>query len=384
MAGPSPLPLGQVPPSSQFQQLRGSNAPLNPSTSYGQGHPQFQQAPQVGPFIPNSSYQQPIVSAGNIPLATTPTGGSNPQSGWNQPGGIYAPGGAQNISNISFAGGFNPSQQSGYATLYTNQPGGYNQYTSQLGSNPQQEMYQLPNQFYTGMPQGGSGLYGTQYPYPQNTQNSFAPTKLPFLGTPELLDLSKLMNNPIQHHPAWPLVPVKIPTDIPKFDGKTGQDPTNHIATYHLWCVSNSFLDDSIKLRLFPRTLTGNAAKWFIELPSVAFFDFQSLAIAFLTHFQLPIHYEMGTELLTSLWQNIATHISDHIHEWRRRQRLVKGPIPDALLADWFTKSLLPKISCGVAMSGAVTEEDVIRHAQHLDLIYSQSDTLYDIIPNAP
>ena len=35
-------------------------------------------------------------------------------------------------------------------------------------------------------------------------------------------------------------------------------------------------------------------------------------------------------------------------------------------------------------MSGEVTEEDVIRRAQHLDLIYSQSGTLYDIIPNVP
>ena len=35
-------------------------------------------------------------------------------------------------------------------------------------------------------------------------------------------------------------------------------------------------------------------------------------------------------------------------------------------------------------MSGAFTEEDVIRHAQHLDLIYSQSSPLYDIIPQAP
>ena len=34
-------------------------------------------------------------------------------------------------------------------------------------------------------------------------------------------------------------------------------------------------------------------------------------------------------------------------------------------------------------MSGAVIEEDAIRHAQHLDLIYSQSDTLYNIIPQA-
>ena len=151
--------------------------------------------------------------------------------------------------------------------------------------------------------------------------------------------------------------------DIPKFNEKIGEDPANHITTYHLWCISNSFLDDSIKLRLFPRTLTDNATKWFIELSSASFFDFQSLAIMFLTHFQLPIRYETGTELLTSLWQNTATHISDHIHDWRRHRRLVKAPIPDALLADWFTKSLLPKILCDVAMSGVVTEEDVIRHA---------------------
>ena len=162
-------------------------------------------------------------------------------------------------------------------------------------------MYQQSNQFYTGMPQGGSGMYSTQYPYTQNTQNSFAPTKLPFLATLELPDLSKLTNDPIRHHPAWPPVPVKIPTDIPKFDGKTGEDPANHITTYHLWCVSNSFLDDSFRLWLFPQTLTGNVAKWFIELSSTSFFNFQSLVIAFLPHFQLPIQYEMGTELLTSL-----------------------------------------------------------------------------------
>ena len=145
------------------------------------------------------------------------------------------------------------------------------------------------------------GLYGNQYPYNQNTQNPFAPTKLLFLETLELPDLSKLTNDPIRHHFTWPPVLVNIPTDIPKFDGKTGADLTNHITTYHLWCVSNSFLDDSIKLQLFPRTLTGNATKWFIELPSASFFDFQSLAITFFTHFQLPIRYETGIELLTSL-----------------------------------------------------------------------------------
>ena len=79
--------------------------------------------------------------------------------------------------------------------------------------------------------------------------------------------------------------------------------------------------------------------------------------MAFLTHFQLPIWYEIGTDLLTSLQQNTSTHISDHIHEWRRRHRLIKAPIPTLLLADWFTKSLLPPIARDVAMEGDVTEE---------------------------
>ena len=58
--------------------------------------------------------------------------------------------------------------------------------------------------------------------------------------------------------------------------------------------------------------------------------------------------------------------------------------ILDQLLADWFTKSLLPPIARDVAMGGAVTEEQAISQAQYLDLVYSQSGTLYDLIPQAP
>ena len=99
--------------------------------------------------------------------------------------------------------------------------------------------------------------------------------------------------------------------------------------------------------------------------------DFGSLATVFLTHFQLPIRYEIGTDLLTSLWHNTSTHIFDHIHEWRRQRRLIKAPIPDQLLADWFTKSLFPPIARDVAMGSAVTEEQDISRAQYLDLVYS-------------
>ena len=143
-------------------------------------------------------------------------------------------------------------------------------------------------------------------------------------------------------------------------------------------------VDDSVQLRLFPRTLTGNTAKWYIELTRTTINTFGALATEFLKNFQLPIRFETGTELLTSLHQDTTTHISDHIHEWRRRRRLVKVPILDHLLANWFCKYLLPHISKDIGLSGAVIEDQCIRRAQHLDLIYSQSSTLYDFLPNAP
>jgi hypothetical protein len=61
---------------------------------------------------------------------------------------------------------------------------------------------------------------------------------------------------------------------------------------------------------------------------------------------------------------------------------MIKVIIPDILLAEWFTKSLLPLITRDVAMGGAIIEEETITQAQYLDLVYSQSGTLYDLLLN--
>ena len=126
------------------------------------------------------------------------------------------------------------------------------------------------------------------------------------------------MNYPISHDPAWLVVPNKILSDIPKFEGKAGEDPSEHVTTFHLWCSSNSLHDDSIRLRLFQCTLTGPAMKWYIELLRGAFVLFDDLAMNFLNHFKLPVHYDIGTELLSTFQQEKATHISNHIQEWNR------------------------------------------------------------------
>ena len=58
--------------------------------------------------------------------------------------------------------------------------------------------------------------------------------------------------------------------------------------------------------------------------------------------------------------------------------------IPDQILAEWFVKSLLPKIIEDVAKASVVTEEQVIAQAQYLDLVYTQSGTLHEKIPYLP
>jgi hypothetical protein len=61
---------------------------------------------------------------------------------------------------------------------------------------------------------------------------------------------------------------------------------------------------------------------------------------------------------------------------------LIKTIIPDQLLAECFTKSLLPLITHDVSMGGAVTEEETIARAQYLYLVYSQFGTLYEFLLN--
>jgi len=79
-----------------------------------------------------------------------------------------------------------------------------------------------------------------------------------------------------------------------------------------------------------------------------------------LTHLQLLIHYETRIEILTSLHHHTTIHIYDHIHEWRRRLRLIRDEIPYQFLADWFVKSLFPNNTKDVAMPGDLIEEQVI------------------------
>ena len=96
--------------------------------------------------------------------------------------------------------------------------------------------------------------------------------------------------------------------------------PRNSLRIFHLWYSLNNIVDDTIRLRLFQRTLIGIVTKWYVEQPSATHGTFSALITAFLTYFQLPIHRDSGMKLLTHFRQTPTVHISDHLHKWRRRR----------------------------------------------------------------
>jgi hypothetical protein len=148
--------------------------------------------------------------------------------------------------------------------------------------------------------------------------NPLPPPHIPFLDSLNIPNLNKLTNDPIFHNPTWPTMSTKLPSDIPKFEGKPREYPANHIMTFHLWCSSNNIMVNSIRLRLFQRTLIGPSTKWYVEEKFGSHMTFESLAKAFLTFFQLPLCHENGLKLLSKFKQTSSMHIVDHIHEWRQ------------------------------------------------------------------
>jgi len=124
--------------------------------------------------------------------------------------------------------------------------------------------------------------------------------------------------------------------------------------------------------------------KWYIELDRSRYSTFGKLEMVILNHFQLPVRYNVDTELLSYFEKTKDDHISNHILEWRHRKSLIKVLVPLAFLLEWFLNYLVPQLSKDIATSGVFSEEEAIMRAQQLELIYSQSGLLYKVFPDAP
>jgi hypothetical protein len=368
-AGSSNAPLqgqlGAIPaPFNSFPYAGGHISPSSPSlgclhqqsagqpthtSSFGVGSQgTLAQTPSVGssPFVwngtfGNNTFASTAFPSGGTPIfgQSTPAQGTIPAPGAHMPGPWnsgqgFVPSSGMSFWGSSFHSQWNPGQtsmplpsgpawgnpsQSPSNTMNAQHP------MSFMGNQPMMSP-QMQNP-YAGQ---GHGFYQNPSQQPNfswqpgasQTLGPFFPgyqqqPKLPFLATLHFPYLTRLLNDPIYHDPRWPPMPMKFPSDIPKFEAKPNKYPGDHVTTFHLWCSSNSLKDDSIQLRLFQRTLIGSVAKWYIELDRSRYSSFGELDMAFLNHFQLPVRYDASTKLLANFEQTTTDHISDHIREWR-------------------------------------------------------------------
>ena len=108
-----------------------------------------------------------------------------------------------------------------------------------------------------------------------------------------------------------------------------------------------------------------------------------ALSTTFLSYFQLPLHYDIGTKALASFHKTFATHLSDHVQEWHRRRSMCRAPeFKDRVYMDWFIRLVLAPITNDVTSHFSQSEEETLQIALKFDLIYAQLDYVYTVIPD--
>ena len=112
------------------------------------------------------------------------------------------------------------------------------------------------------------------------------PPRMPYMVGLNFPYLRKLINDPIAHDLAWCAMPTKLHSDIPKFKGQVGEYLDNCIMYFHIWCSSNSIIEDSVWLASFNEPLQDPL---FVNEPIVTYDTFEGIAKAFLLFFQIPI-----------------------------------------------------------------------------------------------
>jgi len=106
------------------------------------------------------------------------------------------------------------------------------------------------------------------------------------------------------------MIPFPQNFTIPKFDKYKGKgDPKDHLREFYLAYFEVSH-NDTYLMRLFLRSLGGQAIEWFSHLP-MGIKSFNELAEKFATHFSYNAEHEISmTDLCNNKQKNGETFIS--------------------------------------------------------------------------
>jgi len=116
--------------------------------------------------------------------------------------------------------------------------------------------------------------------------------------------------------------------ETPKFNKYKGKgDPRDHLREFYIACleVSNNY---TYLMRLFPRSLDGQAAEWFVHLPP-GIRTFPKLAEKFVNHFSYNFKHEMSMTDLCNTKQKNDEAFSSFLQRWRGLASKLPWHIPE-------------------------------------------------------
>jgi hypothetical protein len=185
---------GQFHPGGQTQSPFGGQIPIGMQPLIGGKPPP---TPPYGQNIPAALAQYWNYLTQNNPQ---PTGGQQPQASSFIPPSTGQP--YPGLSNPIWGSNTRPN-----VPVQGNNPNQYNP----IGYMPPHQQPNLPGSSHymqtaygpTGIPMGLP---------PQSHQYPHVNRQLPFLATLDLPDLSRILNDPINHSPQWPVIPAKLPS----------------------------------------------------------------------------------------------------------------------------------------------------------------------------
>lgn len=134
---------------------------------------------------------------------------------------------------------------------------------------------------------------------------------------------------------------------IPKFDKYDGiSDPQDHVREFSASCME--FMHDQTYLmRLFPRSLGGQAMEWLSSLPK-GIKTFEELIQLFLQQYSYNIRHLVTMIDLCNTQQKTGEPLLTFLQRWRRMFFRYPQPILDSEKMDIFVNNLVSKLKYSV------------------------------------
>ena len=112
-------------------------------------------------------------------------------------------------------------------------------------------------------------------------------------------------------------VPFPSNFEPPKFEKYKGKgDPRDHVKEFFISCQEVAYSDNYL-IRLFPRSLGGQALEWFLNLPKGSLTTFADLSERFVKHFSYNVEHELTMMDLCNAKQKNGETFSAFLQRWR-------------------------------------------------------------------